>query len=388
MPMNPLDLNIRHLRAVAAIARSGSITSASRVVNLTQPAITQGIAKIERQLGVPLFERRPAGMEPTEAALMLVPRIEAALRLMDAPHATAAQISAFLAVARSGGYAAAAVATGLSEPSLHRAVGDLSLVIGQSLVERRGKGIVLTSRGIQVARGFRLAEAELRSALAELAMLQGREVGKIVVGAMPLSRARLLPSAVAEFHRRYPGTAIAVVEGSHTELVGPLRDGEIDVIVGALRTARGDDGLISYPLFEDRPVVIGRAGHPLARAVLTPQAMAAYPWITAGRGTPLRAQWEAMFEAVGVPAPDVPIECGAVIMIRQILRESDFLTLLSPDQVAVELEAEWLAKIADAPGDVARTIGFTTRADWRPTPLQKQFLDVLQAQALEIASGV
>lgn len=386
--MGPFDLNIRHLRAVAAIVKSGSISAASQIVNLTQPAITQGIAKLERQLGLPLFERRPAGMAPTEAAMMLAPRVEAAVRLMDARHATAAQISAFLALARQGSYAAAASVTGLSEPSLHRSVGELSLVIGQPLVERRGRGVALTHRGTQVARAFRLGEAELRSALDELAMLQGREVGRITVGAMPLSRARILPEVVTDFHARHPETGIAIIEGSYTELVGPLRDGELDLMVGALRVGGGEEGLIRYPLFQDLPVIIGRAGHPLAGRGndLKLSEMALYPWITAAAGTPLRAQWQAMFEAEGVSVPHVPIECGAVMMIRQILRETDFLTLLSPDQVAVELEADWLVKIADAPGDVARSIGVTTRFDWRPTPLQRAFLETLRVKSEHICS--
>lgn len=386
--MRRFDLNIRHLRAVAAIVRSGSISAASQIVNLTQPAITQGVAKLEHQLGLPLFERRSSGMVPTEAALMLAPRVEAAMRLMDARHATAAQISAFLALSSEGSYAAAAKVTGLSEPSLYRSVGDLSLAIGQPLVERRGRGVALTQKGLRVARAFRLGKAELSSALVELAMLQGREVGRITVGAMPLSRARILPEVVTDFHARHPETGIAIIEGSYTELVGPLRDGELDLMVGALRTGGVEEGLSHYPLFQDRPVIIGRAGHPLVGegAEITMSEMARYPWITTAEGTPLRTQWQAMFEAEDLAIPPVPIECGAVMMIRQILRETDFLTLLSPDQVAVELEANWLVKIADAPGDVARTIGVTTRSDWRPTPLQRVFLDTLHAKSLGLCS--
>lgn len=381
--MGPFDLNIRHLRAVAAIVDSGSISAAARVVNLTQPAITQGIAKLERQIGMPLFERRPSGMAPTPAADLLAPRVSAALRLMDSRHATAAQISAFLALGRSGSYAGAAVETGLTEPSLHRAVSDLSLALGAILVERRGKGVILTARGSAVARRFSLGEAELRSALSELAVLEGREVGRITVGAMPLSRARLLPSAVIAFHAIYGDVSVGIIEGSHAELVGPLRGGEIDMMVGALRSTSVDGDFVQTPLFEDRPAILARAGHPLAGVggPITPQAMLAYPWITAAVGTPLRAQWQAMFEAVGAVAPRVPIECGSVIMIRQMLLQSDFLTLLSADQVAVELEAGWLAEVATAPGEVSRTIGVTTRSDWRPTLLQRRFLDQLSEQS-------
>ncbi|MBJ7484069.1 LysR family transcriptional regulator [Brevundimonas sp.] len=387
--MEPFALNIRHLRAVAAVVETGSISAAARVVNLTQPAITQGIAKLERQIGLPLFERRPGGMTPTTAANLLAPRVTAAIRLMDSRHATAAQISAFLALARRGSYSGAAAETGLSEPSLHRAVGDLSLAIGHILVERRGKGVALTARGAGVARRFRLGEAELRSAMSELAQLEGREVGRITVGAMPLSRARLLPAAVAAFHALHGEVSVGIIEGSHAELIGPLRDGEIDMMVGALRSSITDEGLVQTPLFEDRPVILARAGHPLAGAAepMTSKKMLAYPWITPAPGTPLRSQWQAMFEAAGAVAPRVPIECGSVIMIRQMLLQSDFLTLLSPDQVAVELDAGWLVKVADAPGDVSRTIGVTSRADWRPTALQRRFLDVLSEKARLITAN-
>ena len=110
-------LNIRHLQAVAAIVEAGSISAAARSVNLTQPAITQGIAKLEAQIGTSLFERRPGGMSPTEAAYVLVPRVVAALRLIASPRVTSTQLRAFVTLARAGSYAAAAARIGLSEAS-------------------------------------------------------------------------------------------------------------------------------------------------------------------------------------------------------------------------------------------------------------------------------
>jgi DNA-binding transcriptional LysR family regulator len=94
-----------------------------------------------------------------------------------------------------------------------------------------------------------------------------------------------------------------------------------------------------------------------------------------------------MFEGAGIAPPRVRIACGSVMMARQILIESDFLTLLSPDQVSVEIEAEWLVRIADAPSRISRTIGVTTRADWRPPPLQKRFLTELNKGAEEISES-
>jgi DNA-binding transcriptional LysR family regulator len=379
------DLNLRHLQAMVAISATGSVSSAARQVNLTQPAITQGLAKLEKQIGEPLFARYPDGMEPTEAARILAPRADAVLRLIASSRVTGPQMRAFIALARHGSYAAAAAATAIREPSLHRAVADLSLGLGHRLVERRGRGIALTPRGLAVARRLRLAEAELQSALSELAALRGRETGRIAVGAMPLSRARLIPNAIAAFHKAHPQAEVVIAEGSHAELLGPLRDGEIDLMVGALRDPSPGSDLVQHELFVDRPVILGRSGHPLAggRTARSSQ-LARYDWVVPSEGTPLRAQWRQMFEAAGLEPPRVAIECGSVIIVRQLLVQSDFLTLLSPDQVAVELEAGWLTRLGRAPGNPSRTIGFTTRAEWRPTPLQRRFVEELTREAKHI----
>ena len=377
--MLPDALNLRHLASLAATARLGSLSAAAQAVSLTQPALTQGLAKLERQFGEPLFERRPGGMSPTAAALLLAPRIEAALAHVASPRVTMAQMGALIALADARSYPGASAATGLSQPTLHRAVGDLSIGLRRVLVERRGKGIAFTDAGRRTARAFRLARAELVAGLSEVAALRGRETGRITVGAMPLSRARLLPAAVTAFHRAHPQVEIRIVEGSHAELIEPLRDGEIDLLIGALRDPAPGDDIVQVPLFEDRPVVIARAGHPLAKAgSATLEHLAAFPWTISAPGTPLRLLWERMFARADVPLPTVPIECGSVITIRQILLASDFLTLLSPDQVAVELQAGWLAQMGDPPAELRRTIGTTMRSGWRPTEMQQDFIERLR----------
>ncbi|ALJ14709.1 LysR substrate-binding domain-containing protein [Sphingopyxis macrogoltabida] len=376
--MNIWNLNLRHLKAAAETARLGTISEAARAVHLTQPAVTQALSRLERQVGLPLFERHPGGIRPTEAARLLVPRITAALDLVGSPRVTMAEMHAFIALADAGSYGGASLATGLSQPTLHRGVRDLSVALARSLTERRGRGIALTHQGRRLARNFRLARAELEAGIAEVDALKGQETGRIAIGAMPLSRARILPSAVALFLKQWPEAVVDIVEGSYAELIEPLRDGTLDILVGALRDPGAGDDLVRRRLFDDRPAVIGRHGHPLAgQSKVDMVALASLPWIVPPNGTPLRAQWNRMFDAAGIEKPRVPVECGSVMMIRQILMGSDMLTLLSPDQVAVELEAHWLAHICDAPPDVVRTIGVTHRSQWRPTARQRAFVDLM-----------
>src|SRR3546814_7220795 len=112
-----------------------------------------------------------------------------------------AQLRALVAIADTGSYAGASSATGLSQPSLHRAMANLAIALRRELVTRWGNGIALTDAGRRVARGLRLSLSELVAAFSELDALQGRETGRIQIGAMPLSRARLLPATVSENYR-------------------------------------------------------------------------------------------------------------------------------------------------------------------------------------------
>lgn len=399
MATDPFDLNLRHLRALLAIREHGSITAAADVVSLSQPALTQGLAKLERQFGYSFFERRSGGMVPTAMGEIVIERASAALdhlsqaakglsgvfqypeRLM-----TMTQLRAFLALAEAGSFAAAAHGSTLSQTAVHRAVGDLEHMIGGKLVERRGRAVWLNSAGKKLARGTRLAVAEIVAALADIGRDSGSGSELIAFGALPLSRPYLVPAAMARMARSDPRAAFKVLEGSWRELVEPLRDGVIDIIVGALRPYEIAD-LYQLPLTEDRLVIAAGSQHPLA-GVEKPsmEQLAAYPWIVAPANSPLREQWENLFAEVTTPS--TPVECGSVMIIGRLLTEANFLTLLSPDQVALQIRSGLLTQVGPALEGTKRVVGITTRRSWRPTATQRRFLEMLgDAATGEAAEG-
>ena len=192
---------------------------------------------------------------------------------------------------------------------------------------------------------------------------------------MPLSRALVLPHAIAATIREGASTNIVVVEGSWRELMEPLRDGVIDLTVGALRETAPAD-LEQRALFDDDVAVIARANHPLTREPSpTLDMLAGCGWIVGQAGTPVRAVWDTLF--AGRAPPVAPVECGSVMVIRGILMDSDLLTLPSPDQVTLELRTGKLAIVRCAAVRARRTIGVTTRCDWHPTGAQRRFLQRL-----------
>jgi DNA-binding transcriptional LysR family regulator len=59
-------IRLRELRILHTVVRSGSMAKAAAALNMTQPAVSQAIALLEAALGVPMLERSPAGVTPTE----------------------------------------------------------------------------------------------------------------------------------------------------------------------------------------------------------------------------------------------------------------------------------------------------------------------------------
>ncbi|WP_153769024.1 LysR family transcriptional regulator [Labrenzia sp. CE80] len=56
----------RLLRSFLVVAEKSSITKAAEVLHISQPALTKSIMRLEKELGVALFERVPAGMRLTK----------------------------------------------------------------------------------------------------------------------------------------------------------------------------------------------------------------------------------------------------------------------------------------------------------------------------------
>ncbi len=82
--MNPiwhrLDLNL--LRVFDALMQEGHLTRAAERLHLSQPAVSNALARLREQLGAPLFVRNARGMTPTAQAEALHGPVRAALRLL------------------------------------------------------------------------------------------------------------------------------------------------------------------------------------------------------------------------------------------------------------------------------------------------------------------
>lgn len=95
-----MDLELRHLKIVRAVAESGSVSKAATRLGVAQPALTAQLKRIERALGGALFERDRYGARPTPLGELVLSRARVLL-----PAAQELQDEALrFANATAGGY--------------------------------------------------------------------------------------------------------------------------------------------------------------------------------------------------------------------------------------------------------------------------------------------
>ncbi|WBO68298.1 MULTISPECIES: LysR family transcriptional regulator [Streptomyces] len=86
-----MEMELRHLRVLCAIADAGSVGRAATQLGYSQPAVSTQLRRIERHFGEPLFERGTSGVRPTAYGAEVVAQARDVLARADAiGHRTAA----------------------------------------------------------------------------------------------------------------------------------------------------------------------------------------------------------------------------------------------------------------------------------------------------------
>ncbi|WP_454690238.1 LysR family transcriptional regulator [Achromobacter aloeverae] len=86
-------METRHLRYFLAVADHGSVSRAAAWLGVAQPALSQALVRMEKSLGVRLFERSRRGATLTPAARAILEDVRASVARIDAAEAQARDIA-------------------------------------------------------------------------------------------------------------------------------------------------------------------------------------------------------------------------------------------------------------------------------------------------------
>jgi DNA-binding transcriptional LysR family regulator len=391
--------SLRQLRAFEAVARCKSIGGGARELGLSQPAVTHMIAQLETRLAVSLLERRRSGSFLTPLGSVLLPRVQRLFALIQSTlcdpvigaslsgretsksvenKITDTHIRALTAIAECGSFEAAARSLNISQPALHRSARDLERVVRRSLYQRMARGLAPTSQARELARRLKVALRELEYGVEEIRAAQGIFTSRIAIGNIPHSGTHLLSQAISRFLALYPSASVHVLDGPYEALLEALRAGDLDLLFGVLRRPAWATDLKEEFLFSNPYAIFVRHQHPLARArKITLRELATYDWILPARGAPRREAFERIF-AGSAHSPTVSIETTSLGIYKSILAATNMIALLST--VEAQLGEALTILPFDSPA-LARNDGVASRADWQPTRLHQQFLELLRKQA-------
>src|SRR5260221_2974475 len=86
-------MELRELSAFVAVVEEGGLSAAARRLHVSQPALSQTISGLERELRVQLLVRSRTGTRPTEAGAVLLGEARAVLARYQQAVRTMAQLS-------------------------------------------------------------------------------------------------------------------------------------------------------------------------------------------------------------------------------------------------------------------------------------------------------
>ena len=172
------------------------------------------------------------------------------------------QLRAFVTLARTGKFTAAAKRLGSTQPTLSRRVQQLERELGARLVVRAPSGVVLTGAGARFLPQAEHAVASIDAGVAALDELASAPTGLVAIGAQHTIGAYVLPPVLAVFHTRHPVVRLRLVDALPHLLEEKLASGELDLALFNLPIRRLD--LTAQKLWQEDYVLAVPPGHRLA----------------------------------------------------------------------------------------------------------------------------
>jgi DNA-binding transcriptional LysR family regulator len=238
--------------------------------------------------------------------------------IMKTMNITIRQIQCFLYVAELGSFTRAAEKMHTVQPALSQQVRDLEVELSMRLFDRTTRRVELTEGGAEFRSIAAKIIEDLESAARNAHDLAERKRGRVVVAAPPLLAAAMMPRAIVDFRRDYPGITVRLVDARTDQIVEGVRSGQVDCGLGTFHA--GEEGLSSTLLARDRLMLFCAADHPLARLrTANWRDLDGLPLITLTRDSGIRLLVEVGFEAAQmrlVPAYEVTQITTALAMVE------------------------------------------------------------------------
>lgn len=293
---------------------------------------------------------------------------------------TLRQLRAFIAVADTASFARAAERMHVSASGLSMLVRELENQLDLKVFSRSTRQVRLTEAGSEFLPLARKSLVDLEAAIAATRSLATIQRGRVTVAASVVPAATLLPWAVSDFVRAYPGIQCAVRDGFEDEIRDQVRRGEVDLGVGTL--LEDDTGLDESVLYEDHLMALLPDRHPLVeRGTVSWKDLSQHPLISLSAASPSRHLADQAFASAGVsvvPKYEAAFSSTIISMVAAGLGVAALPVNVRQVSPRVKVHARLLVRPT-----VKRRLGVYSRSDTELSPAAQAFRRHLETFATQ-----
>lgn len=279
------------------------------------------------------------------------------------------------AVATERSFSRAAEKLFRTQPAVSLAIQRLEAELGEKLIDRSGKDLLLTDAGQLVfdyARRFENLKEQMENALAEL---RDNSAGRLTIGANESTTLYLLPH-IAAYRRLYPRVHVEVRRSLSSKMPGQVVHGDLEL--GVISYDPQDPRVASTVIYTDHLALIVSPRHRLARRKtvsikeLGLERFVAHNVISPYRNLVLRA-----FQQYRVQL-NMDVEMPTVETIRKLVQANEGVAFVPHMCVEQEIERRTLCEVAVKELRLARKIRLIHPARRALSHAARAFLDLVK----------
>jgi DNA-binding transcriptional LysR family regulator len=285
-------------------------------------------------------------------------------------------LKVFLAVATEKSFSRAAEKLLRTQPAISLSIQRLETELGEKLIDRSAKDILLTDAGeitLEFARRFDRLQYELENALAEL---RDNSAGRLTIGANESSTLYLL-DAIEKYREKFPKVKIQLRRSLSSRIPADLIDGELEL--GIITYDPDDERLNSLVIYTDHLAFIVSPKHRLAgKNSVSIKELDNETFIAHNVVSPYRAQVLRAFQRHNVPL-HMNVEMPTIEAIRKMVERDEGVAFLPRMCVDHEVKHGWLKEIKVKEMSMERPIHLVYPARRVLSHAAQAFLDLVRS---------
>ncbi len=288
------------------------------------------------------------------------------------------QLQAFLSVAETGSFQAAAQQCGVTQSTISRQVRFIEDELGVALFHRTAQakltlaGNSLLPRASRIWREWQQAQQDISD------LINGKQTELCIAGIHSVC-AYLLPPIVTQFCSTHPDVQLRVTALGSDRSLKVLRDGLVDVsIVMHNPLLTSNQEMVVTPLYEEPVEVLMAADHPLTQYERVPwREVARYPQVVFKDGYGMQRIVQNQFRDQGTDFK-VALELNTLDAFRGVVRQGNLVALLPHSALTESLRDPDLAVRPTSEPTLLRKVVMVTTHDRLLIPPIQQFCELVR----------